>query len=60
MSDIKGSIKITEKEIVIKSENVVEVYVKKTNLDCKSWIKYKGEIWQLKEQELEDDKLLDD
>jgi hypothetical protein len=52
MEDIKGTIRITERRIIIKKENLTETYIKTKNLTENSWIEYKGEVYEL---ELEDD-----
>lgn len=47
-----GSIKITERRIIIKKGNITETYIKTKILTENSWIEYKGEVYEL---ELEDD-----
>ena len=46
-----GSIKITERRIIIKKENITETYIKTKNLTENSWIEYKGEVYELERSE---------
>lgn len=48
-----GIIKITERRIIIKKENITETYIKTKNLTENNWIEYKGEVYEL--ERFEDD-----
>ncbi len=49
MDDVKGTIKILETKLRLKIGDQTETYIKKQSINSKSWIEYKGEIYELEE-----------
>ena len=47
MADVKGTIKILENKIILKTENGSETYIKTKSFDVKSWIEFKGDFYEL-------------
>lgn len=53
---IMGTIKILENKLIIKSNGISETYVKKRTLNCKSWIIFNEDTYELEfDEELVDD-----
>ncbi len=51
-----GTIKILENKLIIKSNGISETYVKKRTLNCKSWIIFNEDTYELEfDEELVDD-----
>jgi len=50
-----GTIKILENKVIIKKNDLTEIYVKTFDLSCNSWIVYNGYIFQLERIEEEQD-----
>lgn len=51
-----GTIKILENKLIIKSNGISENYVKKRTLNCKSWIIFNEDTYELEfDEELVDD-----
>ena len=57
MSNVKGTIKVLEKKIIIKTESGSETWIKKSSisLDTKEWIELKGEVYEI---EKDDDEII--
>ena len=51
---IKGSIKIMDNKIIINNDGKIETYIRKISFDCKSWIIYNGESYELELNIIED------
>jgi hypothetical protein len=47
MSEIKGTIKISENKIRLKTTDKVETYIKRQSISSNSWIIFKGEFYEL-------------
>lgn len=57
MPNVKGTIKVLEKKIIIKTESGSETWIKKSSisLDTKEWIELKGEVYEI---EKDDDEII--
>ena len=58
MAELKGTIKILENKIILKTEGKSETYIKRYSINDSSWIEFKGDIYELElesEVESEDD-----
>lgn len=47
MAEIKGTIKILENKIILKTEGKQETYIKRYSISENSWIEYKGDVYEL-------------
>ena len=47
MAVVKGTIKILENKIILKTEGKSETYIKKYSINDSSWIGFKGDIYEL-------------
>jgi hypothetical protein len=54
MEVVKGTIKILENKIILKTNNTTETYIKKFSITNKNWIEFKGDIYEI-ESGLEED-----
>jgi hypothetical protein len=57
MSEVKGTIKVLESKIIIKTEKGSETWIKKSSISfgVKEWIEYKGQVYELESFEIDDD-----
>ena len=54
MAELKGTIKILENKIILKTEGKSETYIKRYSINDSSWIEFKGDIYELEvESEVE-------
>jgi len=47
MAELKGTIKILENKIILKTEGKSETYIKRYSINDSSWIEFKGDIYEL-------------
>lgn len=47
MADIKGTIKILENKIILKTEDKIETYIKRYSINENRWIEFRGDIYEL-------------
>lgn len=47
MSGLKGTIKILENSIILKTEFKTETYIKSYSIDNIYWIEFRGDIYEL-------------
>ena len=47
MAVVKGTIKILENKIILKTEGKSETYIKRYSINDSSWIEFKGDIYEL-------------
>lgn len=47
MAVVKGTIKILENKIILKTEGKSETYIKRYSINDSSWIVFKGDIYEL-------------
>jgi hypothetical protein len=47
MAEIKGTIKILENKIILKTEGKQETYIKRYSISENSWIEYRGDVYEL-------------
>ena len=57
MAELKGTIKILENKIILKTEGKSETYIKRYSINDSSWIEFKGDIYELEieSEDSEDD-----
>jgi hypothetical protein len=61
MAELKGTIKILENKIILKTEGKSETYIKRYSINDSSWIEFKGDIYELEiESEVESEDSEDD
>lgn len=54
MAEIKGTIKILENKIILKTEGKQETYIKRYSISENSWIEYKGDVYELELSDISD------
>ncbi len=47
MVELKGTIKILENKIILKTEGKSETYIKRYSINNSSWIEFRGDIYEL-------------
>jgi hypothetical protein len=47
MAEVKGTIKILENKIILKTKDKTETYIKRYQISDLSWIEFKGDIYEL-------------
>lgn len=47
MAELKGTIKILENKIILKTEGKHETYIKRYSINESSWIEFKGDVYEL-------------
>lgn len=57
MAEIKGTIKILENKIRLKTNEKVETYIKRNSISSTNWINFKGEVYELELFENSDDEM---
>lgn len=57
MAEIKGTIKIFENKIRLKTNEKVETYIKRQSISSNQWINFKGDVYELELFENSDDEM---
>jgi hypothetical protein len=47
MADIKGTIKILENKIILKTGDKIETYIKRYSINDNHWIEFRGDVYEL-------------
>ncbi len=47
MAEVKGTIKILENKIILKTKDKTETYIKRYQISDLSWIEFRGDIYEL-------------
>lgn len=59
MPEVKGTIKILENKLIIKSEKGSETWIRKQtiSMDCKEWIEFHGSVYEIESFDYDDENI---